>query len=146
MKRLTIAAAALALCASANAGIYSDDMARCLVASTSQKDKTDLVRWIFANASLHPDVASISSLTPEIRDALDRDVAALLERLLTDACRKQAAEAFKYEGAVAFQQSFGTLGQVAMQELMTDSNVANGFKTFAKYLDQSKLESIGLGQ
>ncbi len=146
MKRLMIAAAAVALCHTANAGIYSDDMARCLVASTSQKDKTALVRWVFANASLHPDVASISSVTPEARDALDREVATLLERLLTDSCRKQSSEAFKYEGAIAFQQSFGTLGQVAMHELMADRNVAASFQSFVKYLDKTKLQSIGIEQ
>ena len=80
------------------------------------------------------------------RDALDREVATLLERLLTDSCRKQSSEAFKYEGAIAFQQSFGTLGQVAMHELMADRNVAASFQSFVKYLDKTKLQSIGIEQ
>lgn len=143
MLRLIIVAASLSLGGLAHAGVYSDDMARCLVSSTSSKDKTDLVRWIFANAALHPDVANVSSVSAEARDKLDRDIAALLERLVTDVCRKQSDEAFRYEGATAFQDSFGVLGQVAMQELMSNKDVANGFQTFAKYLDNAKFEALG---
>lgn len=143
MLRSIIVAASLSLSGLAHAGVYSDDMARCLVASTSSKDKTDLVRWIFANAALHPDVANVSSVSSEARDKLDRDIAALLERLVTDVCRKQSDEAFRYEGATAFHDSFGVLGQVAMQELMSNKDVAAGFQTFAKYLDNAKFEALG---
>src|SRR3954465_8904754 len=99
-----------------HAGPYSDDMGRCLVSATSAKDKTDLVRWIFANAALHPDVGNISAVTPKEREAINRMAGGLVERLLTDTCRKQTQEALRYEGQIALQLSFQVLGQVAMQE------------------------------
>jgi hypothetical protein len=146
MIRSIIITLALLICATANAGVYSDDMARCLVTSTSPKDKTDLVRWIFANASLHPDVAGIARVTDATRDKLNREVASLLEKLVTDTCRKQSQDAFRYEGRTAFEQSFSTLGQVAMRELMSDKTVSAGFAAFTKYLDKEKLEAIGKQQ
>lgn len=149
MRRLTAHAAAL-LCTAAfalpaSAGIYSDDMARCLVSSTTAKDKTDLVRWIFSNASLHPEVASISSLTAPRRDEIDRAAGALLERLLTESCRKQTQEALKYEGPIAMQTSFQVLGQVAMQELMSNPAVGQGFAAIGKYVSDDKIKQLQPG-
>jgi hypothetical protein len=142
MKRSILLLCCFLFAGTAEAGLYSDDMARCLVASTSPKDKTILVRWIFAISSLHPDVADISRISAAGRVELDRSVAALFERLVTDSCRKQSAAAIRYEGAMAFQQSFGVLGQVAMQELMTNKNVGAGVQGFIKYMDKAKIEAL----
>lgn len=48
---LTLGVAAPAV---SHAGLYTDDLARCLVVSTSTQDRADLVRWIFSAASAHP--------------------------------------------------------------------------------------------
>ncbi len=140
--RFFVALGVSLLCGAAHAGVYSDDMAKCLVASTSVKDKTDLVRWIFANAALHPDVTGISSISPASRDDMNRTTAVLLERLLTEACRKQTQEAVRYEGPIAIQLSFQVLGQVAMKELMSNKAVSAGFEAFVKYLDKAKIEGL----
>lgn len=126
----------------ANAGLYSDDMARCLVAKTSAADKTSLVRWIFANAALHPEVASIATITPEQRTGMDKAAGQLVERLLTVDCREQTTAALKYEGDMAMQLSFQVLGQVAMQELMAHQAVSAGFEVFTQYMDMSKIEQL----
>lgn len=133
---------ALLLSGQSWAGVYSDDLSKCLVASTSDKDRTMLVRWVFANATLHPDVADLSKVPDDMRDQLNRATAAIFERLISDSCRKQTREAFKYEGALAFQQSFGVLGQVAMMGLTTDSRVSAGFGAFANYLDKNKIDAL----
>jgi hypothetical protein len=143
MRRFPLMLALVAYAGFAHAGVYSDDMAKCLVASTSQKDKVALVRWIFANAALHPDVASISRVSSTERETLDRGAAALLEKLLTESCRKQTEDAIRYEGPMAFQLSFQVLGQVAMKELMSNKDVAAGFQGFAKYVDAKKIEALG---
>ncbi|WP_296508275.1 hypothetical protein [Rhodoferax sp.] len=124
------------------AGVYADTMGKCLVSATSQKDKTDLVRWMFANAALHPDVSNISSVSTEQRDDIDRTAAALMDRLLTVACRKETSEALKYEGAIAMQLSFQILGQVASASLMTHPNVGQGFGRIGQFLDQKKIEAL----
>jgi hypothetical protein len=145
MRYLAVALGVL-LAGAAHAGVYSDDMGKCLVSATSQADKTNLVRWIFATAALHPEVASIASVSQEERGRMDRDIAALFERLVTEDCREEAREAIRYEGMnTAFESSFALLGKVAMQELMTDPNVSAGFDGFTKYLDEQKFEALGSG-
>lgn len=141
LRILGIAALALAT-QSAKAGLYSDEMARCLVASTSASDKTNLVRWIFANAALHPDVANIAVTTAEQRTSMNRATGEMIERLLTVACRKQTGEALRYEGAAAIQTSFQVLGQVAMGTLMSHPAVAQGFGELSKFVDQGKIDAL----
>ncbi len=140
---LIAAGSALLLAAgSLLAGPYSDDLAKCLVSSTTARDKTDLVRWIFANAALHPEVRSISALTPEQRMQINRTNGQLLERLLTESCRKQLQDAVKYEGQRTIELSFQVLGQVAMRELMSDASVGRGFAEMDKYLNAEKLKQV----
>jgi len=75
---------------------------------------------------------------------MNRKQAALVERLLTQACRSETQAAVRYEGPIAFQLSFQVLGQVAMKELMSDKSVSSGFDAFVKYLDKAKLEALGV--
>lgn len=137
-----VLATSVLLSGAAHAGLYADDLSRCLVAETSARDKTDLVRWIFANAALHPEVASIATVSPENRQAVNRAAGTLLQRLLTESCRKQTEVAVKYEGTETFRSSFEMLGRVAMQELMTHPGVQGGFQEFLKFVDQQKLAEL----
>ena len=137
-----IAILALFVAAESHAGIYSDDMARCLVKSTSQDDKTALVRWVFAITSLHPGVADVAAMSAEMREQSDRTIAALFERLVTIDCRNESRDAIRYEGPQSFEQSFQVLGEVAMTELMAHSAVGAGFQAFTKYIDESKFEVL----
>jgi hypothetical protein len=140
--RITIVLSLLASASVTHAGVFTDELSRCLVRETSAKDKADLVRWIFAVASLHQDVASIASVSKVDRTAADRAVGALFQRLLTDSCRKQTIEANKYESDIAIKQSFKVLGEVAMQELMSAPAVNAGVSNFMKYVDEAKLREV----
>lgn len=124
-----------------NAGTYSDDLAKCLVASTSQKDRTELVRWVFATIALHPEVADISNVSTDSRDQINRAVAELFERLLTDSCLKQTQDAVSHEGPIAMDKSFQVLGEIAFQDMTTNENFSGGLKDFVKYLDKAKFEA-----
>lgn len=124
------------------AGPYGDDLAKCLVDKTSDGDKTTLVKWFFAMAALHPDVQSISAVTPQQRDGLNHDVAEIFQRLLTESCKAEAKKAMKYEQQTALESSFGVLGQVAAQGLFTDPGVEASMGEFTKYMDEQKLKGI----
>ncbi|MHB1092723.1 hypothetical protein [Thiobacillus sp.] len=131
----------------AQAGPYSDDLARCLVESTTVADKNALVKWMFATAALHPAVKSIASVTDAERTRSTRSTAELFEKLLTGSCRKQAQQAVKYEGATALQTGFQILGQVAARELFADPNVAHGLVELEKYIDSPKIaQALAPGQ
>ena len=128
----------------AQAGVYTDDLSKCLVKSSNRADRSVLVQWIFSGLSLHPAVQPFVSITEEQRDAFNEKAAALLSRLLVDDCRKEAIVALKYEGTAAFDASFQVLGQVASQDLMSEPHVAEGLSgMIAHYLaNDEKLASL----
>ncbi|HSQ95637.1 MAG TPA: hypothetical protein VLM18_06005 [Croceibacterium sp.] len=145
MRTCLIAALALTpiLSGPAIAGVYSDTLGKCLVASTSDEDKQALVRWIFASVTLHPAVASLSAVTPEQRNDINKAMGTLFERLLLVSCRKEASEALRYEGSMAMQASFQILGQVASVSMMSNPAVRSAFGQIGKYVDEKKLEELG---
>lgn len=49
----------------AYAGPYADELSKCLVESTSTRDRPDLVRWMSTSAALHPAVKPISNVTDQ---------------------------------------------------------------------------------
>jgi hypothetical protein len=133
---------AMLACNSALAGPYADDLARCLVRSTSDADKTALVKWIFASAAVHPDVRTLAAVSEGERTELNRVAAKLFERLITDSCRQQTVEAVKYEGAAGLQTSFEVLGQVAGRGLLADPAVVRSLAEFERYIDKDKVNQL----
>jgi len=116
-------------------------LSKCLVKSTTEKDKTDLVRWIFAAVSVHPDVSGLVSVTDAQRTEMTRSVGELFERLLTKSCREQFRDATKYEGDQTLVTSFSVLGQVAMRGLMEHPTVTKGLGELDAFVDKDKLKA-----
>ena len=144
MKLHTCAAlpALLLLATTALAGPYTDDLSKCLVASTTQNDRVALARWIFIAFSAHPAVAPLSAVkTPDIESA-NAEVGGLFMKLLTDTCRDKAKMALQYEGPAAMQFSFQALGQVAGMELASNPDVKAKMSGFAKHLDEARLKEL----
>ncbi len=138
-----VALLVLAAVPSVWAGPHGDALGKCLVSSTTQAEKTTLVRWMFAVMALHPDVQSSSAVTPAQRTAISRDTAKIFQRLLTESCASQTRAAIRYEGTATIEASFSQLGQVAAQELFAHPKVAAGLTEFASYIDESKLKALG---
>jgi hypothetical protein len=121
-------------------GLYSDEMAKCLVRSTTDDDKNFLVRWMFALVSLHPAVKDIAAVSDAQRTDLNRGAAKLLEKLIAEACTAEVKQAVKYEGKDSIGLAFRVFGQVAANGLFTDPSVAKGTNELEKFLDEKKLE------
>ena len=107
----------------AQAGVFTDDLSKCLVNSTSDSDKTVLVIWIYSAMSTHPAIADYSKMTSEQKDLATKKGAGLLVRLMTVDCRSQTVTALRNEGEDALGQSFGVLGKVAMEQLVREPTV-----------------------
>jgi len=122
------------------AGPYTDELSKCLVKSTTDADKTLLVQWMFAMATLHPAVKSMSAMSAAQRTKISRDTAGVMEHLLTVSCRPEALQALKYEGNGAIEASFNVLGQVAARELFANPQVAVGVSELGKFVDEDKLK------
>lgn len=145
MRRLITCAAllgALAAPGMASAGVYADDMSKCLVRSTTDADQAQLVGWLFAAISSHPTVKPMTNLTDAQRDAAVQKAGALMQRLMLVDCRKETVDALKYEGTGSIGQAFGVLGQAAMRGLMSDPKVAEGMAGLGKSIDEKKFEEM----
>lgn len=140
MRVLAMGSAQLTFSLPVNAGMYADDLSRCLVEKTTVADKNALVRWVIATTTLHPAVQSIANVSVAERTRANRETALLFERLLTESCIAQTRQAAKYEGAAALQTGFQTLGQVAMAELFANPDVAKGLGELDKLIDAKKLQ------
>jgi len=128
-------------------GLYTDELSKCLVRSTTTADKTLLVKWIFSTMALHPDVKGLAKVSDDQRTELSKETARLFEGLLTHACLSQSREAMKYEGQSALEASFSVLGQVAAREIFADPRVTSGMAEFAKFFDGERLKKdLGLGK
>ncbi|RZT90147.1 hypothetical protein EV678_0958 [Azospira oryzae] len=146
-KLLAFAAGLAALAAStapAQAGIYSDDMAKCLVRSTTPADRASLVKWMFSAMALHPDVKSMARVEPAQREGLDRNTANLIVRLMTETCRSETQQALTLEGPQTVQQSFQVLGQVAARELFSNPDVMAGVGNLGKYVDPARFKGMAM--
>ena len=124
------------------AGLYTDDLSRCLVEGTTSADRITLVRWISAAILQHPAVSALSKATPDDVENANVAVGALFMKLLTDTCKEKAAKAIKYEGVLAIQGAFFVLGQVATTDLFADASVQKVMAGLEKHVDSKKLESL----
>lgn len=131
---------------SALAGPATDALSACLADNTTGKDRKDMARWIFVGMASHPEIESLSNVTQANRDELDRIIATMVTRLMTESCLAQARSATEKDGSEAFQAAFGIVGKLAMQELMSNPKVNASFSEFTKYIDQKKLNSAFLNK
>lgn len=121
------------------AGVHGDDLARCVVSSTTTQEKAKLVEWMFFAIALNPEVAPLANIPAQRREQSDRGTAKLFERLLTEACVAQARDAIRYEGSGAIAGAFQLLGQVAAQEMFANPAVAAGTMKFVEHIDEAKM-------
>jgi hypothetical protein len=140
--RMMLGAVLASLAPAAQAGVYSDDLAKCLVAKTTEADKAQLMQWIFAAMSASPAVSSMTSLSPKQREEMNRKGAALFSRLLIADCRSETVTALKYEGQNSIEPSFKVLGEVAMTGLMRDPAVTRELDQLSTFFDTTKLEAL----
>lgn len=126
----------------AQAGIYTDDLTRCLLKSSSPADRQDFIVFVFAAMSAHPDVRQYSRMSDAERDASVGKASALMERLLLVDCRKEAVAAIKYEREESISGAFGALGETAMVDLSSHPAVDAVFNKLTETLDETKWDSL----
>jgi hypothetical protein len=125
-----------------HAGVYTDDLSKCLVESTTKDDRLSLIRWIFTAMSKHPAVSSLTKVTESDLDKANAATGALFMKLLTQTCVDTTKKALKYEGGAAIQLSFQVLGQVAMGDMMSDPSVGVAIAGLEKFVDEEKLKAL----
>lgn len=139
---LTLLAVFLFAAPALHAGPYGDELSKCMVESTTATDRVEMVKWMFAALSAHPDVKPLSTTTPEMLDASNKKMAELIVRLLAETCRDQAKKALQYEGQQTLEAGFQLLGKVAAQELFASPEVEKAMSGLEKHVDVEKLKPL----
>lgn len=121
------------------AGPAQEALSACLAAKTTAADHVILADWVFSVISLHPSVASMSSITEAQRDDLNKKTGALYTRLLATDCGTELKAAVEKEGTDSVGAAFSSLGETAMQDLMSDPKVQAGSNAVTAYIDEAKI-------
>ena len=125
------------------AGPFSDEMAKCLVSSTNDRDITKLVKWIFRVYGDHPEVSYMVDLSDREKKVIDKDVANIFTRLLSEDCIDETKKALDYEGDNVMFNAFQILGQVAAQGFNNNPDVMKSINKFVEMIDYEKLDYLG---
>lgn len=126
----------------AAAGVYSDELGRCLVDSTTPADRIEMIRWMAFAFATHPDLSATVTVDEAARQGTDRYVGELFTDLLVARCREQSVEALRYEGQAAIGSAFQVLGAVASGDLMGNPDVQGSLTGFMGYADMAGIEAL----
>ena len=124
-------------------GPFTDDLARCVIDKTTDRDKIALVNWIWFALSVHPDIAKNmgSKVLDKEKEVADKKVAYIISNLFLDKCKDATEKAFKYEGSEAVG-AFKPLGEISFKTLMQNEKVANSLYNYSKFLNPDLLEMM----
>lgn len=138
--------AALSIAASpvAHAVDPTQSLGSCLTDSLNGKERKELAKWVFMSMAAHPELSRFSTASPEDVKSENQYVGRLISRLLTKDCPEELKLANR-ANPMALQQAFGLVGQVAMQELMTNPKVTDALTGYTKYTDTNKINAILAG-
>ncbi len=110
----------------------------CLIDNLNGKERKNLAKWIFFAIAAHPEIKSYSKITSNDVTDSDKYVGSLITRLLTENCQNEMKAANKADPQ-AIEKAFRLVGEVAMQELMTDKDVTATITSYINYTDQEKI-------
>lgn len=140
--KVLTAVALLGFAGPVQAGIFADDLSRCLVAKTSDTDRITFMRMFFAAMAADPALADLAQVPQAKLDSINKSAADLYERLIFVDCRPQAVAALKNEGASAVSQAFQVLGGAAARGLMSSPASQAELERFGALSDKAKWQAL----
>ncbi|TXR54656.1 hypothetical protein [Reinekea thalattae] len=120
---------------------HSADFSTCLLDSLNGEERKLLAKWIYFGMAEHPEIKPYSKITDSDKLESDQFVGDLLSRLLLEDCVDEFKIAQK-QNPNSLETAFGSVGEVAMQELMNDRNVINGLTGYTRYLDLQAITNM----
>ena len=90
----------------ANAGPFTDTFGKCIVRSTTQIEKGKLIQWMYIAISDHQILKSVVDFSEGDKTTADKQMAKIVMRLFTVACKTELKEAVKFEGPKAVREAF----------------------------------------
>ncbi len=136
----------LASFGAAHAGTSGQALSECLKSSATQDDRRTLVQWIYAAISAHPDLQAMTRIDAAKRTQLEKESAAIFERLIAVDCTALARQTIVSEGSEGFSNAFKTLGELAMGGVVEDQGVQAGMARLGGMIDQERILKALLSQ
>lgn len=121
------------------AGPTVDQLSDCLMKSTTATDKTTVLQWTFVALGNHPDLKAFSNVTATQKEALDKNLATVLQRILVEQCSAQTKAVIQAEGLQAVGDSFQTLGKTTGEEILKNPEINNQLKGVLRYIDLNRV-------
>lgn len=125
----------------AHSATPTEDLSTCLVDTLNGKERKELMKWIFFAMASHPEISPFSKVNSDDRESSDKLMGDLVTRLLTEDCPDEMKLAHA-SNPLAIEKAFEVVGQVAMQELMTNQQVNQSIANYSQYADTNKITSI----
>jgi len=139
LRKFLISATLLGTTQVAIAGPTVDQLSDCLMKSTTATDKTTVLQWTFVALGNHPDLKAFSNVTATQNEALDKNLATVLQRILVEQCSAQTKAVIQTEGLQAVGDSFQELGRITGEEILENPEVKSQLKGVLRYVDLNKL-------
>lgn len=136
-----VMSAVLILPTPVNANDEINKFAGCLVDNLNGKERKLLAKWIFFAMAAHPEITDYASVTDKQVDDAHKDIGSLINRLMIENCPTEL-KAANNANPQAIEKAFEFVGQVAMQELLTNQEVTNTLVGYIKYTDETKIREI----
>ena len=125
-----------------NAGVYTNDLIKCVVQKTTKTEFSLLKKWIFFAFSSDKELKSYVNISEKDKLLVNQLMGKYITDILTSRCKKEFETAYKYEGKYAISKTFRYLGEIAGGSVMNSYEVQNYIKEFAQYIDANKFEKI----
>ena len=87
----------------------------------------------------HPDLKAFSNVTATQKEALDKNLATVLQRILVEQCSAQTKAVIQTEGLQAVGDSFQELGSITGEEILKTPEIKQQLNGVLKYVDLNKL-------
>jgi hypothetical protein len=120
----------------------SQALAACVVRSATPDDNVTLVKWFFFAMARHPSIVQYMTITDQQRVEVNREMGALTNRLLIQACPNELRTAYQSDGNNAVGVAFQALGQHAGEALLQNPDVKSAVIEVTPYLDRSGLAAL----
>lgn len=135
-------AAVAALTGPAAAGVYGDDLGRCLVSKTPEDQQMIFLAFTAVAMAQHPSVQPYTQASTAHLEELQGKAAKVLEVAMTETCRSESLAAFRFEGPIAVSTALQTFGMAAMRNLTLHPAVAEAFEGTSGKIDTSKFDAL----
>jgi hypothetical protein len=126
----------------AYAGVYADDLGKCLSASVTADDRKIMVQAMFLSLTRNPAVAPYSTITSQERASVRKAQGQLNTRLLTIDCRTQAVATVRHEGDDALWGAFSVLGELTFQDMFGAPEVKQGDSDSSGFFDAAAIAKL----